>query len=235
MQRIVLSSFIAFLAACASQAATSPVVSDAPSLAEADPMQRYRTELTQESLVDPPQLRTDLIGPLATTTTPSATASGDATAPEPVATPDGLAGLTGDYRYRSGRASAAKSIDGVVGKMSALVRNIARDRLTKANRVPNKVAIAQVGDEVTVRMDGRAYTATLGGAARKVKDANGEASRMRFQLRGDALYQLLDADDGDRTNVFTKREDGGIDMAVRISSKRLPQDVRYKVSYKPAE
>ncbi|MBC8070215.1 MAG: hypothetical protein IAG13_17925 [Deltaproteobacteria bacterium] len=165
--------------------------------------------------------------PPATTTEPGEAA--------PATDAPALAGLIGEYRYRGGRQSATKSIEAVVNEMSALVRSIARKRLTEANRIPSKLSIAQTGDEVTVTIDGRAYTASLGGAAKSVKDANGEASRMRFQLRGAALYQLLDAADGDRTNVYTRRDDGGIDMAVRITSKRLPSDVRYKLSFKPAQ
>jgi hypothetical protein len=233
MQRFVLSSIVVLLGACASNAAPLPVIPEAPALADADPM-AARTQLTHESLVDPP-LSAELVGPLATTTVLPPAGETDAPAPVTDAEAPALAGLIGEYRYRGGRQSAAKSIDAVVGEMSALVRNIARKRLTAANRVPSKLSIAQTGDEVTVRIDGRAYTATLGGAAKAVKDANGEASRMRFQLKGDALYQLLDAADGDRTNVFTRRDDGGVDMAVRISSKRLPSDVRYRLSFKPAQ
>jgi hypothetical protein len=233
MQRFVLSSIVVLLGACASKAATpTPVIPEAPALAEAEPS-AYRTQLVGESLVDPPHLHAELVGPLATVL-PPATANEPET-PAPAAEADALAGLVGEYRYRGGRQSAAKSIDAVVDQMSALVRNIARKRLTEANRVPSKLSIARAGDEVTVRIDGRAYTASLGGASKAVKDANGEASRMRFQLRGNALYQLLDAADGDRTNVFTRRDDGGVDMAVRITSKRLPADVRYRVSFKPAE
>ena len=235
MQRFVLSSIVVLLAACTSKAATpTPVIPEAPALADADPSV-YRTQLVGESLVDPPHLRAELVGPLATVLPPATASEPDTPTPAADADAPALAGLVGEYRYRGGRQSAAKSIDAVVDEMSALVRNIARKRLTAANRVPSKLSIAQTGDEVTVRIDGRAYTATLGGASKAVKDANGEASRMRFQLRGNALYQLLDAADGDRTNVFTRRDDGGVDMAVRITSKRLPADVRYRVSFKPAE
>jgi hypothetical protein len=232
MQRFVLPAVVVLLGACAARSAPTPVIPDAPTLADADPLE-YRTAVAREDLATPLPLAAELVGPWATATLPAAAAMRAGPAPAP-APETGLASLMGDYRYSGGKASAAKSIETVVGKMSALVRSIARKRLTAANRVPKTLSIAQVGSDVTVRIDGRAYTAKLGGAAKRVKDANGEASRMRLQLRGDALYQILDASQGDRTNVFTRRKDGGVTMSVRISSKQLPADVRYQVSFRPA-
>jgi hypothetical protein len=154
-------------------------------------------------------------------------------APEPAASP--LDALTGDYRYSGGssqRASVAKAIDGVANQMSVLARNIARNRLTKANKVPAHVVIATSGAAVTVTIDGNSFTATLGGPSVKVRD-QGQSSRLRYELRGDSLYMLLDAADGDRTNVFTPRDDGkGVTMRVTMKSPKLPDTLTYRLTYR---
>lgn len=157
----------------------------------------------------------------------------DAGAAADAAETAGVATLVGSYRYDSGRSSVRKSIDAVVGEMSVLARGIARRRLIDANEVPKRIAIRQEGNEVTVVLDGRAYSATLGGGSRRVKDQNGEVSRMRLAMRGDALYQTLHTDEGDRINVYSARADGGLTMSVRITSAQLPDDIRYRLVFDP--
>jgi len=140
-------------------------------------------------------------------------------------------GLVGEYRYHSGKESVRTAIDAVVAEMNVLVRRIARRRLVAANAVPKRIAIRQDGDVVTVEIDGRGYSAPLGGGGRKVRDPNGEASTMRLAMQGDALYQTFHADQGDRINVFSARKSGGVTMSVRITSPKLPSDVRYQLVF----
>lgn len=153
--------------------------------------------------------------------------------PEAVASP--IDALVGDYRYSGGAAqkSAVKrEIDETVGKMSVFARNIARSRLEKANKVPSHVEIANDGDVVTVEIDGKAFTATLGGKSVAVRD-QGQRSRLRYKMNGDSLYMILDGQEGDRTNVFTPRKDGnGVTMRVTIKSSKLPQTIGYALSYR---
>jgi hypothetical protein len=153
--------------------------------------------------------------------------------PEAVASP--LDGVVGDYRYSGGTAqkkAVAREIEETVGKMSVLARGIARSRLTKANEVPSHVEIANDGDIVTVEIDGKAFTATLGGKSVSVRD-QGQRSRLRYQMRGESLYMILDGQDGDRTNVFTPRKDGmGVTMRVKMTSSKLPQAIGYSLSYR---
>lgn len=144
---------------------------------------------------------------------------------------DGASALVGAYRYHSGKESVRKAIDAVVDEMNVMVRKIARRRLVAANAVPQSIAIRQDGDIVTVEIDGRDYSAPLGGGSRKVRDPNGEASSMRLAMHGDALHQTFHADQGDRINVFSARKGGGVTMAVRITSPKLPADVRYQLAF----
>lgn len=154
-------------------------------------------------------------------------------APEAVASP--LDALVGDYHYSGGstqKNSVKREIEETVGKMSVIARGIARSRLTKANKVPSRVEIANDGDLVTVEIDGKAYTAALGGKSVSVRD-QGQRSRLRYQMRGDSLYMILDGEEGDRTNVFTPRKDGlGVTMRVKLSSSKLPQAIAYSLSYR---
>jgi hypothetical protein len=153
--------------------------------------------------------------------------------PEAVASP--LDGLLGEYRYSGGssqRKSVGTAIDEVVDDMSVFARNIARSRLTKANKVPARLEIANDGDAITVSIDGKAYTATLGGKSVRVRD-QGQRSQLRYELRGESLYMFLDGAEGDRTNVFTPRDDGnGVTMRVTIKSSKLPDAIGYRLSYR---
>jgi hypothetical protein len=204
-----------------------PAFPEASSLEDAD----AGTELVAEakaSPIDPAVI--PLVPPTALPTEPTP-ATVDAGAAPDAAKLAGAATLVGDYAYDSGRSGVRKSIDAVVDEMSVLARGIARRRLVDANAVPKKVAIRQDGTEVTVQIDKKAYVATLGGGSRRVRDPNGEVSRMRLVMRGDSLYQTFHTDQGDRTNVFTVRDGGGLTMAVRITSPQLPADVRYRLGF----
>lgn len=201
---------------------TPPASPDAAPLAHIEPDATTESPTTRSPTTQSP-------------TAESPTAESPTTeAPQEPAATEPLAAIAGAYRYRGGKASVRKSIDGVVDDMNVMVRGIARKRLIAANAVPKRIAIDQVGDEVTVRIDGRPYVASLGGPAQRVKDPNGEVSRMRYELRDGALYQIFHTDQGDRTNVFTARDDGGLAMAVRIHSRQLPSDVRYRLSFAEA-
>ena len=153
--------------------------------------------------------------------------------PEAIASP--IDGLLGEYRYSGGssqRKSVGKAIDEVVDDMSVFTRNIAKNRLTKTNKVPARIEIANDGDAITVSIDGRVYTATLGGKSVRVM-AQGYRSQLRYELRGDSLYMFLDGEEGDRINVFTPREDGkGVTMRVTIKSPKLPDAIGYRLSYR---
>lgn len=234
MQRFVPVAIVLLLGGCGHRSAQAPAFEDAPDLAEADPIHRDadgdRTLLVSESTVTPPALYTDLTQPQ-----PVAPVAGGASLepdpPTPI--PEPLAAVTGEFIYKGGRKGVAKSIASVVDQMTAIARPIARKRLDAANKVPYAVTIHEDGDEVTVQIDNHTYVGKLGGGSRRVQGLDGTPSRMRYRLRGGALYQVFETDQGSRTNVFSAREDGGIDMSVRIHSDKLPADVHYRLTYKP--
>lgn len=160
-----------------------------------------------------------------------ATAPGEGEPPAEGA--DLVSQLEGDYRYASGRGSVDRSIERVVSQMNLVTRGIARRRLAQNNKVPSKVSIERDGEEIVVTLDSRAYRAPLGDSKR-VRDTDGGTSRMRYRVVGKKLRQTFSASEGTRTNVFTPRKDGGIDMTVTIASPRLPESVHYRISFSPA-
>lgn len=145
---------------------------------------------------------------------------------------DPLVELVGEYRYAGGKSSVNRSIDSVVSQMSVMTRGIARRRLEANNRVPTQVRIDRDGEEIVVSLDSRIYRARPG-RAKRVKNADGGTSRMRYRVVGRKLRQTFNTEDGVRTNVFTRRDDGGLDMLVTIASPRLPDRVRYRLSFRP--
>jgi hypothetical protein len=155
--------------------------------------------------------------------------------PPPPASP--VDALVGRHRFSGGeaqKAAIARAVEDVVDRMGLLSRGIARKRLLAANAIPRAIEIARDGDLVTVVIDDRRYVARIGGKPVKVRGSDGKPSRMRYRMRNGSLVQVFDAAEGDRINVFTPREGGGIALHVTITSPKLPADVKYRLSYREA-
>lgn len=155
-------------------------------------------------------------------------------APSPRATEETLERLTGEWGFTGGteeRGRLAEEIDGLVEQMSVVTRGIARSRLTTANVIPEQVTITRSGDQLTIVFDGQSYTAALDGAPVEVTGATGEALTMRLRSTPDGIEQRFTGEDGGRANVFLPREDGGMQISVRVFSERLPDDLRYVLTY----
>lgn len=147
-----------------------------------------------------------------------------------------LSKLSGQWRFAGGsqqRSSVEQAIEEVVDDMNVFVRGIARSRLEDANRVPPEIAITPDGENLTVQIGEEVYTGPISGETVRVRNPEGGISRMRYKFRDGSLYQIFRADDGDRINVFTPRDDGdGVSMWVTMRSDRLPKDVKYRLSYR---
>ena len=146
-----------------------------------------------------------------------------------------LSRLSGQWQFAGGhyqRSSVEQAIDDVVDEMNVFVRGIARSRLEDANRVPPEIVIEPNGENLTVQIGEETYTGPISGETVRVRNPEGGISRMRYKFRDGSLYQIFRAEDGDRINVFTPREDGqGVSMWVTMRSDRLPKDVKYRLSY----
>lgn len=93
------------------------------------------------------------------------------------------------------------------------------------------------GDRLAFRADGWGPVGSrVGGPAEQIRDPLGSPLRLRQYLRHGRLVQVFESDDGARHNTFALSGDGRwIWMSVRITSPRLPDDVRYRLRYRRAD
>lgn len=141
--------------------------------------------------------------------------------------------FVGDHPFTGGdkeRKARDAAIDDVVGDMNVLVRGIARDRLKEANVIAERVVVARDGDRLTISLDGRRYTAAIGGPAVKAKSVTGDEVSLRYAVRGDRIEQIFVGDQGGRTNTFRLTDDKMV-VHVRVHSEKLPKDLVYTLSY----
>jgi hypothetical protein len=157
-------------------------------------------------------------------------------AANPDATPDEtLTALEGDLRY-AGDAQERKGVDAgieeVVSEMSFIAAGVARRKLKAANGIPEHVTISRDGEEVTIALDDRTYTAPFDGAPVEVTGITGDTLKMRLVVKEGKLEQRFVGDDGGRVNTFTPGDGGKMQLSVRVFSERLPGDVRYALTYR---
>jgi hypothetical protein len=141
--------------------------------------------------------------------------------------------LVGSYRHAGGaseQAALEQAIDDVVAGMNVLARGIARKRLLESNRIPGTVEITGNAERLTIAFEDREYTAAVGGAAVDVIGVTGDPLRMTLRVRKRALIQKFVGDKGDRTNTMTSRQ-GGLRIAVLVSSDSLPKDLAYTLTF----
>jgi hypothetical protein len=120
--------------------------------------------------------------------------------------------------------------------MNFLVRPIARSRLAKTNEAYRTLTLVRGERTFSVQFDQRpALVMPADGSAVPWTREDGETFRIAARMEQDALVQTFQAADGTRTNVF--RPDpatGGLTLAVRITSPRLPAPLEYALGYRPA-
>lgn len=141
----------------------------------------------------------------------------------------------GTYRFSGGRAqrqALTREIDRVADQFGFLARGIARRRMHGEIRPEQTIEVARDGGEVSFRFDDRPRI-TCDGAWHPALGANEEVgtakcSFTRGQLRFNERY-----DDGRANHALALSDDGRtLRMAVRISHPRLPDDIRYRLSYR---
>lgn len=138
--------------------------------------------------------------------------------------------LSGSFtldRARSDDVNAA--INTVVKKMNPVTRAIARRRLRNTNPVYASVAISFTSDHARITAGPSTVVLPLSGKPILWKRA-GEVLTVSGRREGDRYIETFDAKDGRRTNVFTPTSDGMV-MAVTVTSRRLPQPLRYRLVY----
>lgn len=144
--------------------------------------------------------------------------------------------LIGERRFAGGsdeRARLADEIATLAEHFSFVARAIARRRLTAANEIPERIAITREGkNQLTIALDGRSYTGTLDGAPVAVTGVTGDTLTMRLTLTPAGIEQRFTGPDGGRINVFAPHDDDGMQVFVRVFSERLPDELRYVLTYR---
>jgi hypothetical protein len=147
-----------------------------------------------------------------------------------------LASLTpfeGAWRFAGGdaeREAVEREIDTVAGEMNFLARGIARRRLREGNAIAERLVFRPDGATLTVEHDARAHRAPLDGTPGKTRGANGDRLKLTYAVDGDRLVQTFDGDNGGKTVVY-RVEGGRLTVDVTVRSKRLPRDLRYRLTY----
>ena len=143
----------------------------------------------------------------------------------------------GDFRFVGGqrqRDHVAAAVERTVQSLPGLFHEIARKRLTEANAIPSAVHISMDGDElVVVYGDHEPQRAPLDGSTRKWRNPDGDLIDLKHELRGSKLVQTTWGSGGRRVMVWSfDAERGLLRVQSTMSSPRLPEPVRYRLSFK---
>lgn len=165
----------------------------------------------------------------------TSTAAGAPAAPESVVASRpaflGQFGFAGGKRQRD---LVAAAIERTVQSLPGLFHDIARKRLTDANTIPSVVRLSMDGDDlVVVYGDHEPQRAPLDGSTRKWRNPQGEMIDLEHELRGGKLVQTTQGSGGRRVMVWSfDAERGLLRVHSTMSSPRLPEPVRYRLTFK---
>jgi hypothetical protein len=180
-----------------------------------------------------PTLACTLAAVLVLTGASTAAAGGEGAAGEPLPAP-----LTGhfDFSERAAeRAALDQAIETTAQRLSFVVRPLARSRLRSNNRIAPWVELRGQGEKISIQFQGRTpMIAPRSGETVTWKNEDGGAVAVQHRLEGETLVQVLTTAEGARTNRFSVAPDGGLRLAVEISSPRLPAPLKYVLSYNRA-
>jgi hypothetical protein len=128
------------------------------------------------------------------------------------------------------------AVERAVAKMNFLIRGIARSRLLKTQiRFPS-ITVTSDPSEFQIRHDGGTDIAHADLTTPiRTKAPDGASIVVRLSP-GPPLTESYEASDGKRENTYTLSEDGSkLILRVRVTSPRLPEEIRYRLVYKRVE
>ncbi len=151
--------------------------------------------------------------------------------------PPPQARLVGTYRYAGGSSQRQRlkdAIDSAVQQLNALIRGIGRRRLNESNQIRDQIKISVDGDKVTTTFTpGGTLTTTLGAPAIPWTTDTGNAVKAKAKMVKGRLVQDFKSEDGARRSVYTLDKSGDtLTLSVTISSDRLPEPLKYALTYK---
>ncbi len=164
-----------------------------------------------------------------------ASAAPPASTPTTRTAPASAEPLEGRYRFAGGRAEVDAlhaAIDEATADMGVITRAVARRRLRKLNSIPAELRIDVRGNVLSMTLPDAHYTAPLDGTPVRAKSASGDPLVLQHELLGDAqVRQRFRAGDGERVNVCRPHRRRGLRISVQLASDKLPQDLRYTLTF----
>lgn len=142
--------------------------------------------------------------------------------------------FVGQYAFAGGeaqRTALRDAIEELVAQLNAVIRGVARDKLTATNPVFETVSIERKGGELVLRYGAHTNVCKLDGSASDVEGIDGSSLECRLSMHGDALVHRVDGSRGGRVNTFTIGKSGRLTMKSRIHSKMMPADLRYTLTF----
>lgn len=148
-----------------------------------------------------------------------------------------LEGYRGVWRYADGdrgREQIEVAIRRAVDGLPFFAEPFAARQIREISAPFERVRFIVEGDRLAFRADGWGPVGSrVGGPTEVIRDPEGYPLRMRQYVRNGRLVQVFTTDDGTRENSFALSGDGQwLWMSVRITSPRLPADVRYRLRYR---
>jgi hypothetical protein len=142
--------------------------------------------------------------------------------------------FVGQYAFAGGeaqRAALRDAIEELVAQLNAVIRGVARDKLTDTNPVFERVSIERKGGELVLSYGSHTNTCKLDGSPSDVEGIDGSSLECRLSMHGDAFVHRVDGPRGGRVNTFTIGKSGRLTMKTRIHSKMMPADLRYTLTF----
>jgi len=132
----------------------------------------------------------------------------------------------------------AEAIDETVSPMNFVVRVVARRRLAALNPTFSMVrTVPRAGDTLGIQWGSNPEARALpGGGSAPYVDEQGERMTVHITTANTdepwALEEVYVTKDGTRTNRWTVRRDGMLEVQVQVVGPRLPRPLTYRLRYR---
>jgi hypothetical protein len=145
--------------------------------------------------------------------------------------------FVGEFGFIGGqpqRDGLVEAIERSVQALPGLFHDLARKRLTEVNTIPGSVRMFMDGDDlVVIYGDQQPQRAPLDGSPRKWRNRDGDEIQLAHELRGGKLVQTTRGKGGHRVMVWSfDPERGLLRVKSTMASSRLPEPVRYRLTFK---
>lgn len=141
----------------------------------------------------------------------------------------------GTWTFVGGKAEIDgrdQAVEDTVAELNSLIRGIARDKLTKASPIFQTIEVSRDGGALSIKFDDKEVVAGLDGGRTQTTGSDGGTLNYHLEIDDKHLYQVFKGDKGGKKNTFTLVGDKKVRVKFKITSKRLPKPVVYKLTFK---